>query len=67
MSDNNQTSQGSIGFFGLLAILFIGLKLGGVIGWSWIAVTAPLWAPAILFIVAFTAVVLFLLTQKLLS
>lgn len=37
-----------IGFFGLLAIVFIGLKLGevGVVAsWSWWAVLSPLWAP----------------------
>lgn len=33
----------SISFCGLLAILFIGLKLGGVIAWSWLWVLAPLW------------------------
>lgn len=32
-----------IGFLGLLALLFIGLKLGGVISWSWWLVTMPLW------------------------
>ena len=31
----------SIGFFGLLGLLFIGLKLGGVIGWSWWLVLLP--------------------------
>lgn len=38
-----ETTSSGIGFFGLLAILFIGLKLGGVINWSWWWVTAPLW------------------------
>jgi hypothetical protein len=33
----------NIGFFGLLGILFIALKLTGVIAWDWIWVTAPLW------------------------
>lgn len=33
------------GFLGLLALLFIGLKLGGVIAWSWLWVLAPLWIP----------------------
>lgn len=33
-------------FFELLTVLFIGLKLGGVIGWSWWWVLAPLWIPA---------------------
>lgn len=39
-----QTS-GGVGFLGLLAILFIGLKLGNVITWSWWLVLAPLWGP----------------------
>lgn len=30
------------GFFGLLTLLFIGLKLGNVIDWSWWAVLSPL-------------------------
>jgi hypothetical protein len=34
-----------IGFCSLLGLLFIGLKLGGVIAWSWVWVTAPLLIP----------------------
>lgn len=45
--DNNKTS-GGIGFFGLLTLLFIGLKLCGVIAWSWLWVLAPLWIPTAL-------------------
>lgn len=48
-------SQG-ITFMGLLALIFIGLKLAGVgvvASWSWWAVLAPLWAPsAICFVLA---------------
>lgn len=33
----------SIGFFGLLAIVFITLKLCGVITWDWWIVLSPLW------------------------
>lgn len=44
-----------IGFFGLLAIVFITLKLTGYIAWSWWWVLAPLWVP-----VAFVFLVLFL-------
>lgn len=43
MSKENNQASGGIGFFGLLGILFIGLKLTGVIDWSWWWVTAPLW------------------------
>lgn len=35
-----------MGFLPLLAILFIGLKLAGVIAWSWWWVLSPLWIPA---------------------
>lgn len=38
------------GFFGLLAILFIGLKLTGHIDWSWWWVLAPIWLPLAIFL-----------------
>lgn len=41
----------SIGFTGLLTILFIALKLTGVITWSWVWVLAPLWIPFAIFLV----------------
>ena len=43
MSDNKSTTSSGIGFPGLLAILFIALKLTGVIAWSWLWVLAPIW------------------------
>lgn len=33
-----------IGVFGLLGVLFVGLKLCDVIDWSWWLVTLPFWA-----------------------
>ena len=49
MSDSKSTGSGvSIGFSGLLAILFIGLKLTGVITWSWLWVLAPIWIPFVI-------------------
>lgn len=44
---NNENKGASIGFFGLLTILFIGLKLSGHIGWSWWLVLGPLWMPTV--------------------
>lgn len=44
MSTNTQSS-GGIGFCGLLAIVFITLKLTSVIAWSWWLVLSPLWIP----------------------
>ena len=34
-----------VGFFGLLALIFITLKLTKAITWSWIWVLSPLWLP----------------------
>lgn len=45
---NNNNSVISIGFTGLLALVFIILKLCGVIAWSWWWVLAPLWVPVAL-------------------
>jgi hypothetical protein len=47
---NQQQSQNGIGFFGLLAIVFIVLKLTGTIDWAWVWVLAPLWIPIAIFI-----------------
>ena len=46
------SSSGGIGFFGLLGILFIALKLTGYIDWSWWWVTAPLWGELVMFLAA---------------
>lgn len=40
--ENNSARSGGIGFFGLLTILFIGLKLAGFIDWSWFWILSPL-------------------------
>ena len=45
IGSSTATAGGGIGFLGLLAILFIGLKLGGIISWSWWWVLAPIWIP----------------------
>lgn len=44
MSGKSNQSAG-IGFFGVLTILFISLKLASVINWSWWWVLAPMWLP----------------------
>lgn len=43
-------SSGGIGFSGLLTIVFIALKLCGIIHWSWLWVLSPLWIGAALVI-----------------
>ena len=37
-----------ISFTGLLFLLFLGLKLAGVISWPWIWVCAPIWIPVLI-------------------
>lgn len=49
MTDNNSTQSGGIGFFGMLTILFIALKLTGYIDWSWWWVLAPIWVCVAIF------------------
>lgn len=51
-----------IGFCGLLTIVFIVLKLIGIINWSWIWVLAPIWIPAVIVV----AVILLLIIIALL-
>ncbi len=58
MAQQTQTQSGGIGFFGLLAIVFITLKLTGYITWSWWWVLAPLWAPLAVVLVIFLLIVL---------
>lgn len=50
MKNNETTVNGGIGFVGLLTIVFIVLKLCGVISWGWIWVLSPLWIPAIVLV-----------------
>ena len=45
------SSGGGIGFCGLLTLIFITLKLCGVINWAWVWVLAPTWIPFIIGII----------------
>lgn len=47
--DSKKVNGAGIGFGGLLAIVFIALRLCGVITWSWLWVLAPIWIPIALF------------------
>lgn len=54
MADEKSSgASGGIGITGALFIVFLVLKLTGVIDWSWWWVTSPLWIPvAIVLVVA---------------
>ena len=63
MSDNSRSS-GGVGFTGLLTVLFIGLKLGKVIDWSWWWVLSPLWISTALAVVFIAVMLLMLAVRK---
>lgn len=58
--NNSSAAGGGIGFCGLLAIVFIVLKLIGIIKWSWVWVLSPLWIPTVLVILFIIAWIKFL-------
>ena len=61
---SSSTSYGGLSFTGALTILFIGLKLGNVINWSWWWVLSPIWISLsiVLFILLIVAIV-FLISE----
>ena len=60
--NNNKSNGGTtgLGFMSVLAIVFIVLKLCGVIRWSWLWVLSPLWIQAVIIIL----VLIWFLHQK---
>ncbi len=65
MSEKKTFRSGGVSFCGLLAIVFIALKLaqiGPVAEWSWWWVLSPLWIPAALVILSL--IVLFIVATK---
>lgn len=62
MEDNNGSgTAGIIGFFGLIAAVFIALKLIGIIKWNWIWVLSPVWIPTVILIVS---IIIFFLKMR---
>ena len=43
MNNNNHYSSGGMSLIGVLTVIFVVLKLVGVISWSWVWVLSPLW------------------------
>jgi hypothetical protein len=59
MSNSSSSSSGGIGFGGLLAIVFITLKLLGKIDWSWWWVLSPIWI--VFAIILFVFLIIFII------
>lgn len=58
MTESKSQAAGGIGFLGLLAIVFITLKLLCIIDCSWWWVLAPLWMPVGILLAFIVCVVL---------
>ncbi len=53
MSEQSSSSSSGVSTLGLLGVLFVALKLTGVIDWSWWWVTAPFWGGIVLILLIF--------------
>lgn len=62
MRSTTSSSSGGIGVLGLLGVVFVTLKLTGVIVWSWWWVTLPFWGGLALLLTV--AVILFSFTLE---
>ena len=68
MNDTSfNTTGGGIGFVGLLTIVFITLKLLGVITWSWVWVLAPLWISLAIGIIAILVILVIAVVMTLID
>ena len=56
MSDSKSAG---LGFCDVLLIVFIVLRLIGIINWSWGWVLAPLWIPVLLVVIGFLVSLIF--------
>ena len=55
---DNKAKQGGLGIVSVLTIVFIVLKLLGVIRWSWIWVLSPIWISAVIVVVVFSVILI---------
>ena len=55
-NSNVSSTSGGIGFFGLLGIAFIVLKLTGYINWSWWIVLSPIWGSILVGLLIFLVI-----------
>lgn len=51
MSKHIDASNCEIGFFGVLTIVFVALKLLKIVTWPWAFVLIPIWLPIVIFLV----------------
>lgn len=55
---NNKTKQSGLGIVSILTLVFIALKLLGVISWRWIWVLSPIWITAVIAALLFSGILI---------
>lgn len=64
-NENKTTVNGGVGFFGLLQVVFIALKVAKVIDWSWWLVLLPTWINLGIFVLCIIVIVIaYVITVK---
>ena len=56
---DSSSSRSGLSFWDVLLVVFIVLKLIGVIDWGWGWVLAPLWIPVLLVVIGFLVSLIF--------
>lgn len=60
MNNKNNASSGGLGLASVFTIVFVVLKLVGVIDWKWIWVLCPLWINLILTVIVIIGVAIYM-------
>ncbi len=55
---DKKAKRTGLGFISVLTLIFIVLKLTGLIDWSWIWVLSPVWIVGLLFITVFAIILI---------
>ena len=55
---NNKAKQDGLGIVSVLTIIFVVLKLLGVIKWSWIWVLSPIWISTVIMVAVFSVILI---------
>lgn len=59
MNNKNNASRGGLGLASVLTVVFVVLKLVGVINWKWIWVLCPLWIDLILTVLVIGGILIY--------
>lgn len=55
---DQKVKRGGMGTLSVLTLIFIVLKLTGLIDWSWVWVLSPVWIPGLFFAVVFAIILI---------